>query len=103
MKKKSKKPSNYTFIDSQNLNLGVRSKGWKLDWRKFRQYLKNKFLRFGSAIPCPSVLYHVSKIKKFSFDTSFNINVDWIAWINLANHFGLFLKTNKILLVESLD
>lgn len=33
----------YAFIDSQNLNLGVRSLGWKLDWRKFRQYLLNKY------------------------------------------------------------
>lgn len=33
----------YAFIDSQNLNLGVRSQGWKLDWKKFRQYLRNKY------------------------------------------------------------
>jgi uncharacterized LabA/DUF88 family protein len=33
----------YAFIDSQNLNLGVNSQGWKLDWRKFRQYLRNKY------------------------------------------------------------
>lgn len=33
----------YAFIDSQNLNLGVQSLGWKLDWRKFRQYLRNKY------------------------------------------------------------
>ncbi|MDP2860583.1 MAG: NYN domain-containing protein, partial [bacterium] len=33
----------YAFIDSQNLNLGVRSQGWLLDWRKFRQYLSNKY------------------------------------------------------------
>lgn len=33
----------YAFIDSQNLNLGVRSQGWKFDWRKFRQYLRNKY------------------------------------------------------------
>ena len=33
----------YAFIDSQNLNLGVLSQGWKLDWRKFRQYLRNKY------------------------------------------------------------
>ena len=39
----SKKPIVYTFIDSQNLNLGVKSQGWKLDWRKFRQYLRNKY------------------------------------------------------------
>jgi len=36
-------PKNFAFIDSQNLNLGVRSLGWKLDWRKFRQYLRNKY------------------------------------------------------------
>lgn len=34
---------NYAFIDSQNLNLGVRSLGWGLDYKKFRLYLKNKY------------------------------------------------------------
>ena len=38
-----KKQGNYAFIDSQNLNLGVRSQGWQLDFRKFRQYLRNKY------------------------------------------------------------
>ncbi len=40
---RSKKEIVYAFIDSQNLNLGVRSLGWRLDWRKFRQYLRNKY------------------------------------------------------------
>lgn len=35
--------ANYAFIDSQNLNLGVRSLGWRLDYKKFRLYLKNKY------------------------------------------------------------
>ena len=39
---KNTKP-NYAFIDSQNLNLGVRSLGWEIDYRKFRLYLKNKY------------------------------------------------------------
>ncbi|OGL29327.1 hypothetical protein A3D14_00820 [Candidatus Saccharibacteria bacterium RIFCSPHIGHO2_02_FULL_47_12] len=39
----SKKPNNYAFIDSQNLNLGVRSLGWKVDYRKVRLYLRNKY------------------------------------------------------------
>ena len=43
MIKKNNKQKIYAFIDSQNLNLGVRSQGWKLDWRKFRQYLRNKY------------------------------------------------------------
>lgn len=33
----------YAFIDSQNLNLGVRSEGWSIDYAKFRLYLKNKY------------------------------------------------------------
>lgn len=33
----------YAFIDSQNLNLGVSSLGWKIDYSKFRLYLKNKY------------------------------------------------------------
>lgn len=37
-----KKPVTYAFIDSQNLNLGVRSQGWRIDYKKFRLYLKNK-------------------------------------------------------------
>jgi uncharacterized LabA/DUF88 family protein len=38
-----KSPVVYVFIDSQNLNLGVQASGWKLDFRKFRLYLKNKY------------------------------------------------------------
>jgi len=33
----------YAFIDSQNLNLGVRTMGWRVDYKKFRLYLKNKY------------------------------------------------------------
>lgn len=42
MKKKQQK-ANYAFIDSQNLNLGVKSQGWTLDFGKFRQYLRTKY------------------------------------------------------------
>jgi uncharacterized LabA/DUF88 family protein len=35
--------SNYAFIDSQNLNLGVRVQGWELDFARFRVYLKDKY------------------------------------------------------------
>ncbi|HRI05863.1 MAG TPA: NYN domain-containing protein [Candidatus Dojkabacteria bacterium] len=35
--------NNYAFINSQNLNLGVRSEGWELDFKKFRLYLRNKY------------------------------------------------------------
>ena len=35
--------NNYAFIDSQNLNLGIQESGWKLDWKRFRIYLKEKY------------------------------------------------------------
>lgn len=41
--KKNKKPVAYAFIDSQNLNLGIQKAGWKMDWRKFRQYLLKEY------------------------------------------------------------
>lgn len=34
---------NYAFIDSQNVNLGVQQLGWKLDWGRFRIYLREKY------------------------------------------------------------
>lgn len=34
---------NYAFIDSQNLNLGVKSQGWKLNFTKFRALLRDKY------------------------------------------------------------
>ena len=34
---------NFAFIDAQNLNLGVKSLGWNIDYSKLRLYLKNKF------------------------------------------------------------
>lgn len=41
---KSKRPERvYAFIDSQNLNVGVQKFGWKMDWRKFRQWLADKY------------------------------------------------------------
>lgn len=36
------KSNNYAFIDSQNVNLGIQELGWKLDFKKFRVYLKDK-------------------------------------------------------------
>ena len=38
-----KQENNFAFIDSQNLNLGIQSLGWKLDYRRFRIYLKEKY------------------------------------------------------------
>jgi uncharacterized protein (TIGR00288 family) len=38
------KAKNYAYIDSQNLNLGIQKLGWKMDYKKFRIYLKEKYM-----------------------------------------------------------
>jgi uncharacterized LabA/DUF88 family protein len=53
----------YVFIDSQNLNLGVQSQGWKLDFNRFYFYLKEKYkvntvLLFIGFIPRNKALYN---------------------------------------------
>lgn len=34
--------NNFAFIDGQNLHFGIKSLGWKLDHKKFRQYLEEE-------------------------------------------------------------
>ena len=44
MKDKIKKETNnYAFIDSQNLYLGIKAQGWKLNYKRFRVYLRDKY------------------------------------------------------------
>ena len=38
-----KPENNYAFIDSQNLYRGMKRLGWKLDYRRFRRYLREKY------------------------------------------------------------
>jgi len=76
-----KRKTIYAFIDSQNLNLGTSKniykkgkliyKGWRLDFKKFRKYLKNKF-RIGKAflfigyIPQNKSLYR--NLKRYGYE-----------------------------------
>jgi uncharacterized LabA/DUF88 family protein len=38
-----KNENNYAFIDSQNLNMGIKELGWNMDWERFRVYLQEKY------------------------------------------------------------
>lgn len=42
MRRRKTKPV-YAFIDSQNLNVSTQRLGWKMDWKKFRQWLTDKY------------------------------------------------------------
>jgi uncharacterized LabA/DUF88 family protein len=64
------KKNNFAFIDSQNLNLAIRDQGWKLDFAKFRVYLKDKFsvtqaFLFIGYIPTEQSLY--TDLQKFGY------------------------------------
>ena len=39
---------NFGFVDGQNLNLGIRDLGWKVDWSRFRIHLDEHY-RVGRA------------------------------------------------------
>jgi len=79
--KKQKRQVTYAFIDSQNLNLGTSKDifrngkriytGWKLDFKKFRQYLKDKFrvtkaFLFIGYIPQNKTLY--AALRSFGYE-----------------------------------
>ncbi len=34
---------NHAFIDAQNVHMGIKALGWKLDWKRLRVYLKDKY------------------------------------------------------------
>ncbi len=43
-RQQSQKPKgNNAFIDAQNLNLGTQKVGFKMNWKKFREFLKEKY------------------------------------------------------------
>jgi uncharacterized LabA/DUF88 family protein len=71
----NKKPvKTYAFIDSQNLNLAIRDLGWKLDFARFRVYLRDKFnveraYIFIGYLPNNQNLYDF--LKKAGFDCIF--------------------------------
>ena len=70
-----KKQNNYAFIDSQNINLGIQTLGWKLDWRRFRVYLQDKYKisnenvffhrKFSPVKTCPGSLLNQEWLNKF--------------------------------------
>ena len=37
------KENNCAFIDSNNMNLSIKGQGWKLDYKRFRKYLEDKY------------------------------------------------------------
>src|SRR3972149_6353337 len=65
---------NYAFIDGNNLHLSVFNLGWKLDYKKFRRYLNDKYnvkvaYYFIGEVPGMESLY--SALTRYGFDLIF--------------------------------
>lgn len=72
---------NYAFIDSQNLNLGVKTLGWALDYKKFRLYIKNKYhvdeaYLFIGLVPGNEKLY--SSLSEYGYKLVFKKTVEYL-------------------------
>jgi glycosyltransferase involved in cell wall biosynthesis len=68
----------------------------------FRKYIRSnswkKFsLSFGTAIPCPSVMYNKQTLKDFKFSDKYKVSLDWDAWLRMAEIKGRFVYVPRTL------
>lgn len=62
--------------------------------------LKRQLLRFGNPVPCPAVTFNKSRLPDFRFRTDMRTNMDWAAWIDLANKSGRFVYLREALMLH---
>lgn len=59
------------------------------------RWSKKFVLSFGNPVCCPSVTYHKSVIPQFQFSSDYSINLDWDAWLRIAEMQGTFVYLRK--------
>jgi uncharacterized LabA/DUF88 family protein len=68
-----KKPQKiYAFIDNQNLNATIQNLGWKIDWRKFRKFLSDKY-KVNQAFMFIGYVPEFEDMYEYLHDAGFNI------------------------------
>lgn len=65
--------------------------------RAASRFLKTNALRFGCAIPCPAVTIDTAR-GPFRFREDLKLNLDWAAWLTLAQRPGAFVYVRKVLM-----
>ena len=79
----AKKIMNFMFMPlKKNIKSG--------QWKKFSQ-------SFGTAIPCPSVMYNKETLNDFIFSDKYKVSLDWDAWLRMSEMKGRFVYVPKIL------
>ena len=79
----AKKIMNFMFMP---LKKNIKSRQWK----KFSQ-------SFGTAIPCPSVMYNKETLNDFIFSDKYKVSLDWDAWLRISEMKGRFVYVPKTL------
>ncbi|MEA4888122.1 MAG: glycosyltransferase [Clostridiaceae bacterium] len=54
-------------------------------------------LSVGNPVSCPTVTYHRDRLQDFQFNQDYTINLDWDAWIRLAEKEGRFIYHKPVL------
>lgn len=66
----------------------------------YSRFFKRLTLSFGNPVCCPSVMYHKEKIGNFNFSADFVFNMDWDAWLRLADNKGCFVYLSRNLMAH---
>ncbi|MFA6816070.1 MAG: glycosyltransferase [Lentisphaeria bacterium] len=66
----------------------------------YSKKLRFYYLGLGNPICCPSVMFNKELIGDFEFDSEVKVNLDWEAWLRLAQYDGAFLFSKKRLLLR---
>jgi hypothetical protein len=65
-----------------------------------RPATKLRLLRFGCAIPCPSVSLNLGVLGQWRFREDLKVNLDWDAWMRLARLPGTFAWAREELMLH---
>ncbi len=114
MTQQQEKQNNYVYIDGANLHKGVAGLGWKLDYKKFRVWLKDKYsiekaYLFLGLIPKYKNLYtflqeagYTLVFKETTYDTDGKAKGNCDADLVLKTIVDFYEKnSNKVVLVAS--
>jgi hypothetical protein len=61
---------------------------------------KRRLLAWGNPIGCPSVVLNRGRLPAFRFDESLSSNLDWDAWLRLADERGSFVHVAEALVTR---
>jgi len=61
---------------------------------------KRRMLAWGNPVCCPSVIFDRSRLANFRFDETMESNLDWEAWLRLADERGRFVYVEQPLVIR---